>query len=63
MKEPKDTSPYQAHGGGEESSQGQGKTTWTGCDRSLGKLKWRVYHTPWRGGKREDLKRENPGGH
>jgi hypothetical protein len=41
------------------SNQGQGKTTWTEDDRSLGKLKWKVYPTPLREGKGRVLKEKS----
>jgi hypothetical protein len=56
----KSTLTLSCTGGG--SNQGQGKTEWTEGDRCPGKLKWRVYPRPPRGGKREDPKRGNPGG-
>jgi hypothetical protein len=42
---------------GRRSDQGQGKAVWTEGDRGLGKLKWRVYPMPSKGGERKDLKR------
>jgi hypothetical protein len=48
-----DTSSLVHTGGG--SNQGQGKTEWTEVDGSPGKLKWRIYPIPSRGGEREDF--------
>jgi hypothetical protein len=51
----KRTLPRHAHRWG--PNQGQGKTEWTEDDGSPGKVKWRLYPMPPRGGKREALKR------
>jgi hypothetical protein len=44
---------------GWESNQEQEKTMWTEGNRSLGKLKWRVYPMPPRGEEKEDFKKGN----